>query len=95
VPPTTSLTRRYFWRMSSLTFNFGITTRSLQKFNANTYFDERDKDPVALEVDFQTLADGMTNCISAIVLMAPARDMQVVKQYVNYQRVAPKICTGQ
>jgi hypothetical protein len=75
--------RDYVKPGDSVVFSFLSATRSLQSINVNTYLDQ--KDPVTLQVKFQTLPDG-TNCVAAVNLDAPAKQIQVVKQDTNYQR---------
>jgi hypothetical protein len=75
--------RDYVKPGDTMAFNFAAGTKSLQSINVNTYLDQ--KDPVTLQVNFQTLPDG-TNAIATVNLDAPAKQVQVVKQDTNYQR---------
>ena len=75
--------RDYVKPGDTMAFNFAAGTKSLQSINVNTYLDQ--KDPVTLQVNFQTLPDG-TNAIATVNLDAPAQKVQVVKQDTNYQR---------
>jgi hypothetical protein len=69
----------------SMVFSFNSATKSIQKINVNTYMNEP-KDAVTLEADFQKLPDG-TNYVATSILNATAKQIQVVKQNMNYQKV--------
>lgn len=77
--------RDYVKPGDTMALNFAAATKSLQSINVNTYLDQ--KDPVTLQVNFQTLPDG-TNAIATVNLDAPAKQVKVVKQDTDYQRTA-------
>ena len=74
-----------YWKMGdSLTFVFNSAAKVLTTMSVNTYLDE--KDPITLQVNFQTLPDG-TNYAATTTLDAPGKKVGIQVQSANYQRI--------
>jgi hypothetical protein len=74
-----------YWKMGdALTLTFNSAAKVLTAVTVNTYLDE--KDPITLQVNFQTLPDG-TNYAATTTLDAPGKKVGVQVQSSNYQRI--------
>jgi hypothetical protein len=76
----------YLKQGDSLVLSFATATKAIVKIGVKSYLDDA-KDAVALDVVFRHLPDG-TNYTSAIVLNAPAKEIQVRVTSTNFQRLA-------
>lgn len=76
--------KNYLKPGDALTLTFNSAAKVLTTVSVNTYLDE--KDPITLQVNFQTLPDG-TNYEATTVLDAPGKKVGVRVQNANYQRI--------
>ena len=84
-PGTIQIQIKNYWKTGdSLTLTFNSAAKALTALMVNTYLDE--KDPITLQVNFQTLPDG-TNYPATTLLNAPEKKVTVQVQNANYERV--------
>lgn len=67
----------------ALTFNLDAANNAIQKLNVKSYLDSK-KDSVGLDVTF-AMGNGGMNYPANIILVAPAKQIQVMVQNSNYQ----------
>ncbi len=71
----------------SLSFNLDGANLAIQKIEVKSYLDSPKDDPITLNANFASLSDGV-NYAANSVLSAPAKNIQVVVQNSDYQRMA-------
>jgi hypothetical protein len=78
--------KNYLKMGDALILTLDSAGKVLTAVSVNTYLDQ--KDPITLQVNFQTLPDG-TNYAATTILDAPGKKVGVQVQGANYQRIAP------